>query len=327
MRVVDFHYIPAMNRILARFLALASASTLLLLPVRGSASPDSGWAQLADQAIARFQAIDNGAQSPFSYAYMASAVARRQGWSSPLAQQYLAKVWSMRLTNTDGSLRGWGTSATGTTVYTITLADHIGPVLLEAWQSGQTTVTASDVVDVGELLVAAPRNWTAAGYCVSYLQYTASSDCVHNQNSAIVLLLEQMRAAGLFVYGADYLVMQALRREIAAFLPASYNWPYSDTNSSLNDADHNSLLAEAHTYLDSAIGRNVVVKIMGTSYSGASEVNSPLGHMRAGALGSQGCLKVDRWLAEAQAYYSANLSTPLRLAQVARWSARVSAVC
>jgi hypothetical protein len=293
-------------------------------------APVLDWAQLADAAIERFAVVDDGGQMPFSYAYMASAVAARRGWADPLAQAYLDEVWSLRLVNADGSLRGWNNVPGGLTVYTITVTDHVGPVLLEAYRSGAAGVSAQQVLDTARLVMATPRITAPTGWGLSYKVYSADSTNVYNLTGAAALFLEQVRAAGLVVppypspgsTSADTLSMQ-LARTLSSTYQANtgHNWPYSSASGAPNDADHLSLLAEAVQTTQPTLGRHVGLHLMQTAYAG--DADAALGHLRLGGT-PLGLPYADAWLAEAQAYYSAQQNSALRLAQIARWSARIA---
>lgn len=276
--------------------------------------PTDEYGALADTALARLTAIDDGAQLAFVYAYAASAAGARHGWDNAVTVAYLDKVRSLRVAG------GWPANTTSN-FYTITLADHVGPVLLEAYQ--HAAASSAEVMQVANLLIATPCTTTAAGQCVSYLTYSTSADCVHNQNAAVGLFLDHVRAAGLSVAGADALVAQITRREAAAYNPTARAWPYSDTQQPISDADHTSLSAEAALTLSPAIGRQAVDKLMTTAYAGSTEVNSPLAHLRAGAFDPA---RTGDWLAEAQTYQAGatQASSPTRQAQIARWAARIA---
>lgn len=289
----------------------------------------SDWAALAGSAIARFEQLDDGVQAPWSYAYMASAIAYRDGWASPAAQSYLDGSWDERLTNPDGSLRGWSTTATGTIAYSISLVDHVGPVVAQAYASGQTAVTAQQVLDVARVLMATPRIVAASGWGISYLSQSASTTNVLNLTAGAALLLEQIRATGLAVpaangASAETLAMQLSRAVSSAYQAnAHHNWPYSSADASPNDCDHLGLLAEAALALQPALGRHVGAYLMQTAYSGPAEVNAALGHLRAGGT-ALGRPYADVWLPEALAYAAAQQNNPMRLAQIARWAARIA---
>lgn len=309
-------------KMMGRLCLAAALALTALLPTHAPASAraavaTSDWGNLADLALTRLAAADDGRQTAFTYAYAASAAGNRYGWDAPATTAYLAKVFALRLAN-----GGWAATYGGTTVYTVTLADHVGPVLLEAYQGGADGVGAGDVSAVAVRLVSAAQ-WVTVGKCVSYLIYSPSADCVHNQNSAVAAFLVSVREAGIMVPGADALVAQIVRRETYAFNGTVNGWPYSDTQSAVQDADHGSLSAEAAMALYPPVGRLAITKIMSTTYAGASEINAPLAHLRAGAFD---CARADAFSAEAYAYLAAQ-SDPMRLAQVARWAARLAVVC
>lgn len=292
----------------------------------------SNWAALADSAIARVSQLDTGTLSPFALAYTASAVATRSplGWSDPTAQSYLDRVWAARLTNADGSLKGWS-SPLSSSIYTITVADHVGPVLVEACRSGQTWVDAATLLALGRTIMACPMTFSAGGWWPSYLITAANSTNVANITAACCMLLEQIKAAGVTVpplsAGGNSSVSVALQfgRTIAAgYQVSSHNWAYNSLSTTqLNDADHLSLLAEASLTLLLPYGHHVGEHLMRTTYTGNGEISAPLGHMRFGGT-AFGLPWADNWLSEAQAYQAAQVADSVRQAQIARWAARIA---
>jgi hypothetical protein len=305
-----------MYRKIVTVLALAVG---MFLPAQAGEAAVNDWGGLADSALSRFAAADNDHLTVFQYAYAAKAAADRHGWDSPDAQAYLEKAKIQRLWNNDGSLKGYPVSYGGSAIYTVTLADHVGPVMLDAYLHG--AATEQNVFEIANLLMKVPT-WTTVGKCVSYLVYSASADCVHNQNAAVASFLDSVRAANIWVSGSDALVGAIVRQETYTFNSTVNLWPYSTTQTGIQDADHSALSAEAAIKLYPPIGRLTVKHIMVTTYTGAAEANSPLGHLRAGAT-DYGRAWIGNWYAEASAYLAA-ATDPTRFAQVARWSAAIA---
>lgn len=287
-----------------------------------------GYGELAEAALARLAIVDDGAQPAFVYAYAACALAQLRGWSDGPAQAYLAQAWALRLASADGSLRGWSSTAAGQDAYTISLVDHAGPAFVAAYASGQTAVTAQQVLDIARVLMTTPRTTPVVGWSVSYLSQAPSTVNVYNVSAAAALLLEQIRVTGLVVppangASAETLTMQLARSVSAAYqASAGHNWPYSSTGGT-NDCDHLSLLCEACQTLGPPLGRHAGLHLMQTAYTGPSEVNAALGHLRLGGT-ALGRPYAGAWLAEAQAYFATQQNNPTRLAQIARWAARIA---
>lgn len=281
------------------------------------------WTQLADDALAAFQAVDDGAQSPFCYGLAALTVATRQDWTA--AQTYLDKMRSYALRNSDGTLRGWSTTATGTIVYTITLADHILPVELAAYLEGGD-VTSTEILEIAHLLMTTPRNnILPTGWGISYQTAAASAIDVYNCAAAVAGILRQIAAAGLVVpdangAGSSTLAMQLGRTVTDRYQQGTnvaHNWAYSSTDGTPTDADHSSMMIETCWQFAPAVASHALDWLIATNYG--TQPNAPLGHMRAGAYALD---RVDVWLPEAQDYLDTQV-TAQRKIQTARWAARI----
>jgi hypothetical protein len=286
------------------------------------------WGNLADDVIDRFAELDGGQQLPFHYAFMFSAVGQRQGWDSELAQHYLAKLKALKLYS-NGVFQGWTSFRGGTLVYSITLADHIGPCLLEAYLNGAPGVTAQDVIDIGVLLMNAPRSYTTLGWGISYLAHVKNTTNVLNLTAATAMFLKHCQQAGLDIpasngSSADTFIMQLGKYFVQSYNPTVHNWPYSSIDPAVNDCDHLSLLVEAATVLAPALARHVGVYVLLNNYP-STEPNRAFGHMRVGGLCPiLGVDLADSWLTEAQTYYGNRQNEIAYLPQIARWTARIA---
>lgn len=257
-----------MNRaaVVAGMLALLTAlagSTAVAIP---AAPPGSAaWNGLADDAVARFRSYDTGAAGVMAYSLMAASVARRSpdGWRDQQALAYLAKVRAAR--NPDGGYglnravdtypAGDGKVNPADTTYTITVTDHVGPVLLAAYRSGTGAATAAEIRTLVQLVMGMPRIDTAAGRCIPYSRYdTGAALCVHNVNASAGRFLADTAAAGITVSGQARMVVEITRREVAAYDPGAAWWHRRDTPA-WDDVDHASFEAESMHELAHWIGR------------------------------------------------------------------------
>lgn len=325
---------------------LAAVLLVVFLPAPALASRSDDWRLRAETAVAAFEAADTGAGAAFEYAYMASAVARLNGWADPRVTTYLDRVYA--LANPDGGYGlgyaydafGDGTVNPATTTYTITLAGHVGPVLLEGYRAG--VVPAVKVQTVVDLLMSTNQLNTSAGKCVAYSRSSNDAGsthlayCVHNVNATVGAFLLDAYVAGFQAPGQMRLIGDITRREVAAYLTTQVWWPYMDT-AALQDTDHNSASAEAMYALAPAIGHYVVYNHMAKAL--ADNPFSPIAHMRLAGLAPQPaavlpdgtslwCQMGDAWLAEFDAFV-ANPPAPtgVRYAQAAYYASRNAQVC
>lgn len=328
-----------------RAIATLTAATLVaasLFPGPAAAVDRSTeWRSRAVAALDAFAAADDGNQSAFSYAFVAQTVAWLYGWDDPRVDTYLAEVYERR--NPDG---GWGLNAShdwlgdGTvnpvdTTYTITIAGHVGPVLLEAHKAGK--VPYVDVKSIVDLLMTSPRvtaYGTATGQCIAYSRSGNDSGfCVHNVNASVAWFLVAADAAGVQATGLTLLVVDILRREVANYIPGTMWWKYRDTTS-LNDADHNSYMGETLYDLIPKIGATVAWNHM--THEFADNAVSPLAHARLTSLAARPghmhpsgttwwCVLGDDWMGEFDAFVAT--APPGRLAQAAYYAARASLAC
>ena len=331
-------------------LAILVTAILFLVTVGSSpaaADRSDDWGALADQAITTFEAADAGNETPHSYAYIMGAIARRHGWQDPRIQTYLAKLYGLR--NPDG---GWGlnfpydkfndgTINPANTTYTVTLADHVGPVLLDAYVAG--IVPASDVSTITNLILTTQTaTWTTAGRCVAYSRSPndavnpSNGRCTYNVNALAAMFLQMANGKGFVATGLNRRVSDISKNVINGFNYKTLWWPwYTAVGSALQDTDHNAAMAEAlYLGLSYGIGREVAFWHMDNAL--ADNAMSPIAHMRLTGLpampGSTSgttslwCVMGDDWLAEAQTFVNSPPSNRAR-AQAAYWAARNSDVC
>lgn len=323
---------------------LVSLTVLALLLIPGAPAwgdRSDEWHNRAVDAIDRFEAADSGDENAWLYAYMAEAVARssQAGWSDPKVAGYLAKVYARA--NPDGGY-GLGVSydafADGTTnpastTYTVSLAGHVGPVLLAGYRAG--VVPAGKVETVISLILSTPRLDTAAGRCWAYSRHSNDAKaglCVHNVNAGAAAFL--LDAGADFPSAASWwLIAGATKRELSVYNASTKWWPYRDT-SALGDPDHNSYEAESMYTLAYPVGYSAAYTHMVNSYS---EATAPIAHMRLTSLPAQPtamsgaaslwCVLGDQWLGEFDAFVTAQAGSPTRMAQAAYYAARNADAC
>lgn len=305
------------------------------------------WEDVAAVALDRFaQAPPMATWRPMTYAYALLATGRLHGWSDPRVPPLLAEVLDAR--NPDG---GWGigttrtalngTTAPADTTYTVSMAGHVGPALLEAWAAGVLT-DPEPLQTITRLLVSGTARISyATGTCLAYSRYagdvgSTAAYCVHNVSAGAAAYLTQASAAGFGRSGLQALVVEITRYEVTTYRPAWAGWPYIENRTVEQDADHGAYSASSMYGLAYPVGREAVY---GGLAPAAVDDNGRRAHMQLvstpGGPGSQGLVDPTTTLwcemgdpAEAAAYVAASApSDGRRLAQAAAWAAANAIAC
>lgn len=296
------------------------------------------WLTRAHDAVAAFQAIDNGSGGALAYAYMTSASANLNGWTSSTTIDYLSFLRSLQ--NPDG---GYGLNAAAdafkdgttnpaSTSYTVTMAHHVGPVFLQGYRAG--VIDWPELAQQGLRVAAAHQFTTTTGRCLAYS--TSPNDWVstyqvHNVNATAASFLWQVRAIQPIVSAS--LIVDMTRHLVAAYKPTWSGWAYSAASSTVvQDRDHQSATAEGAHMVCPPLGRECAYQLM---VSSGSLPLDPLAHMRLVALPADinsmdpsepdqtiWLVKGDNWLDEFYAFLTAQATDPVRMAQAAYYAAR-----
>jgi hypothetical protein len=303
------------------------------------------WGAIADDAIAAFELADTGGEVPFAYAYLIRGIARRSGWDDPRIETYLAKLYSLR--NADG---GWGLGYVFTgpggvanpadTTYTITLSDHVGPTLIEAYLARPDLVPLSDIQTLASLVMTTQTCTFPTGKAVSYSRNShddvsvSNGRNVHNVNASAGLFLAQAQAVGAVYGGLNKRVVDFGRFESAAYNPTTAWWPYKGTGSA-SDTDHTALQAEAmYLALAEQMGRETTYRILADGVLGPHD-DEPAARIAWARLA--GLPPIDNalsgtttlWLVLADAYLAEvaefiTTCNTAQLGQIACWAARAA---
>jgi hypothetical protein len=320
-------------------------AAVVISPASARASTRSdAWRTRAATALAAFEAADDDSGTAFAYAYAAATAARLRGWTDPSVTALLAKVYARQ--NPDGGYGlGYanpgitpGTTDPATTTYTITLAGHVGPVLLEGYLAG--VVPAAKITTIVNLLGSMPQINNTNGSCLAYSANPndiGPNYCVHNVNAYAAWFLHDAHVAGFDpvpppAAGVTHLIAQITRREVWTYRTASYWWPYMDT-STLGDTDHNSGEVEAIAIL--AYPVTVDSGYYHMTHALADNYLSPIAHMRLTSLPRQPgspdwCALGEAWTTEFDAFLAAipTHPTPLtRYGQAGYYASRNAMVC
>lgn len=299
----------------------------LALLVGSSPVRTNSWTQRAVTAIQRFVETDSGNESAFAYAYIAGSIAAIHGWDDPRVATYLEKVYARA--NPDGGY-GLGTPydafQDGTinpadTTYTVTITDHVGRVLVEAWQAG--VVPRETIEHLVRLVLTTPRITTGPGVCIAYSRHPNDSGfCVHNVNAGAGWFLATARALGITQKGLDEVLDGIAARDAAAFDKRAGWWPYIEGQALLNDFNHNAYNAESELALSPAIGRQAIDVLM--SRNDYETWLDPLAQVR---LLPYSCSQASSLIGEFDRMLGDERQTPGLLAQLSYWAARTARQC
>lgn len=332
-------------------MVLGLFATLLLPASAQSTARGDTWRALARSALDRFERTDGvaaggtGTHNAQIYAWAAAASEILRGVDAPESRRYLAKLMALR--NPDG---GWGlnyaydafqdgTPNPAPTTYTVTLADHVGPVFLVAATEDRAT-WGPVVADIVGLILSTPRIDTPDGACVAYSRHpndVAAGRCVHNVNAGAAKFLLDASRAGFGRPGIAELVEGITRREVAAYRPGTKDWPYADSGK-ISDAPHTAYLADSMSYLAPPLGAGVSDAMLATAFT--DDWRDPYAHMRLAALPaaaamdpggpdqpSRWCLAANRWLDHEIPTFIRRLTEPRDLTQAAKLAAVAARAC
>jgi hypothetical protein len=297
------------------------------------------WRAKAEIALTEFLDIDSGNQDIFAYGSATSASANLYGWQDSRTTSLLAKMLSKKKPDGGYGLDipydgfGDGTINPATTSYTVSMAGHAGPALLEGYKAG--VIPKSELQGIVTKLVAAPRVAVSRGECVAY-SYNPNDigHCVHNVNAGVGWFLMEAGALGVSAVGLQKMIANITVQEVWAYKETSFWWPYKDNDTALQDADHESYTAEGMYHLAYWVGREAAYRQMINVYTDTPQ--APVGHIRLIGLPggvSSGiktnpdttlwCQMGDKWKTEAETYLNAQ-TEPGRLAQFSYYASRNS---
>jgi len=301
------------------------------------------WRAVAVQALVAYEA----APAPTSFQAMVHAsallaVGRLYGWQDPRVATLLAQLMSER--NPDGGWgfgvtrggRGGGTNPADTT-YTVTLAGHVGPALLAAWQAGALT-DPEPLRTITTLLMTTGRITASNGQCVIYSRSSNDAGhCVHNVSAGAADYLTQASAAGFGKSGLQKLVVDITRYEVGAYNPSWSGWPYKDAQTTEQDPDHGSYEARSLYFLTYPVGREAAYQLLAVPATADDGRRAHLSLVSLpGGPGSQGisdpsttlwCEMGDQYLTEAITYVTSAAGDAMRLSQAASAAAANSIAC
>jgi hypothetical protein len=249
-------------------IAVAIAQAAALFAGGTTAPPADRWTSLADQAghesvvaIGEQDAAGQDVRAQF-VAALAWYSGQRFGWRDPRTQGWLDRLYTKK--NGDGGYGlGYafdayqdGTVNPPDTTYTITVAWHVGRVLIAGYDGGG--VPAWQVRQAADVLLDLPT--AAGGQCPAYSANAndAGQACVWNVSAAAAWFLDQADRRGLGPAGRHGALVAAVRAW-TAHLAASYRpdlnaWTYQEGAAAPLDSWHNAPVVEAMLSLDPGLG-------------------------------------------------------------------------
>lgn len=331
-----------MRRFLALFSAVLLAVALGPMPAQADRADD--WRAIAQRALDQFNVLDTGGTlqaSNLAQAAQATAWLSPSGWADPAAGALLTRLYATA--NPDGGYglgvaydaHGDGTVNPATTTYIVTLAGHVGPVLLDAYRNG--AAPRAKVQVIFDLIATAPRIDTSAGRCFAYSRNANDAQpglCVHNVNAGSAAFLLEAGKDGFAI--PWWLVQGVIKRELSAYNASTRFWPYRDNMAPApQDADHNSYNAESMYDLAYPVAYSASYVALTAAPDGVA--STTIVYMRLAGLppaptAMSGdttiwCVLADQWLDEVNAYVTANLTNIGRMASTAYYTARASRAC
>lgn len=329
-----------------RCLALLSIILLVVgfAPLPAAADRADNWRVIAQRALDQFNVLDTGGTqqaSTLAQAAQATAWLSPDGWADPAATAFLTRLYATA--NPDGGYglgyaydaHGDGTLNPATTTYVVSLAGHVGPVLLDAYRHG--AAPRAKVQVIFDLIATAPRIDTSAGRCFAYSRNANDAQpglCVHNVNAGAAGFLLEAGKDGFAV--PWWLVQGVAKRELSAYNASTRFWPYRDNMAPApQDADHNSYTIEGMYDLAYPAAYSAAYVALTAAPDGVA--STTIVYMRLAGLppaptARSGnttiwCVLADRWLDEVDAYVTTNLSHIGRMASTSYYTARASKAC
>jgi hypothetical protein len=282
------------------------------------------WMMLARQAVTSLHSLDLRQEPAAVSAFAAGATAFTSSWRNHVARRLLKDLERKR--NPDGGFglnKAYDAFQTGEenppdTSYTITIAGHVGRVLIGAASEG--AVTPNEIDRLVELLLKTPRCPGGPGTCFGYSTLPRDAKtCVHNVNASAGWFLDAAQEICRPRREIRRVVAEVTARETASYDALTGSWPYMEGSDRPNDFNHNAGSIEAMLRLAPAIGRPAAARLMSRrDYAGPSD---PIGQIR---LLPYVPSRIPDFAQEAASQVERTKHNPMLLSQVAYWIARTA---
>lgn len=283
------------------------------------------WADRADRHLTRALELDNGAQRPDFYSRLAQGLATRSadGWSDPQALQYLDKVVAAQ--HSDGGFGigyAWDAYSDGTenpadTAYTVTMATHVGDLMMSAYPEGLIEHGAmQQMIDKLESIPATAGQPDCMAYSDNPNDHFAGA-CIHNVNAAAAVFL--LKASDLGFDVDEERAARMLMSEVAALKGGQ--WLYQTGNPlKPNDPDHGAYQLKSVNEILPELTQPII----------SDQMSRPLGTRSAEAhtvLAQLACADSMQWLAEHDARAVRFADNADRMAYLGWEAANAAAAC
>lgn len=225
-------------------------------PVAAPPASTSPYFASARAAQARAMASQARGRTVYSDANLARTYFNLFGWTSVTGRVYLQRVLDQQHTDGGWGLgHAWDAFGDGTTnpadaTYTVTTADHVGPLLIQGHKAGLVpsetlTKAVRSVMDTPTATMGAGRK------CMSYSRSAhdqvtpTNTRCINNVNAAAGWFLDEAASAGIVLTGQQELARQLLDHD-ASQRRKDHMWTYARHTTRTQDRDHGALNAVAH---------------------------------------------------------------------------------
>lgn len=204
------------------------------------------WDGLARQMLVKLQTDSSYAKTAFNLSWRAQLHAHYYGWNSQPVKDLLNQIEAYKKSDGGyGFSYAWDafqdkTTNPASTTYTVTVADHVGPTLIEGWKNG--VVPASKITSTVDSLLKMPVQSTPNGYCMAYSNsghdLPNNVGCVVNVSIGAAAYLQNVLDSG--VLADDVARTQQVQVLIAKLKPLGMNtyneakggWAYNYKNGS-----------------------------------------------------------------------------------------------
>jgi len=270
-----------------KFIVFISLILLIVSCQKQSISPEAQkWKDLSLDLTNIVDSVKYEVNDLHTLSYLYYSKALLFGWNDPEVVQELKFLLSFIESSGFDLNREWDAFGDGTinndsTIYTITLTDHLGIVLVDAYKS--RAINDDILTEISNLLLnISPADSLNDGYCISYSDNINDIvGCVHNVNISYALFLQKMKELDFDIDSIDYFIDEIVKREKSAYLPNQFNFPYWDGNDRLTDQNHLCFQAWCMTQIDDTESQSISFEIINSILSNRDKsISSLIGHLR-----------------------------------------------
>ncbi len=221
-----------------------------------------------------------------SLAYLALANANINGWEADVTADWYRKTLEYLDNHPYGLGYEWdafqdGTINAASTNYTITMSDHVGPVLLKGYKRG--VVSAAELSALVQALEKVPlADSLSPGICYAYSDDPNDRiGCVHNVNASVAVFYHMLDEIKFSDSSYSELVNEITTRENSAYMETKVNYPYWDGSVNLTDQNHLAFQAWCLMQLPNERANEIGMQIIDhLTLNREKSLSSLIGHLR-----------------------------------------------